>query len=226
MSQDSSLVSKSIRVVLLGPPGSGKGTQAPGLKEKFCVHHLSTGDMLRSQIANKTALGIEVKKIMDRGDYVSDEIMVEMIKEELALNPECENGFILDGFPRTIPQAQKLNEMLTLQGKPLDKVIELQIDDDLLVARISGRLLHPSSGRCYHKTFNPPKEYMKDDITGEPLVQRSDDNPEALKKRLQVYHTQTEPIVEFYKNAGIWAGVDASQTPDIVFSEILKTLSK
>lgn len=226
MTQDLSHVPESIRMVLIGPPGAGKGTQAPNLKEKFCACHLATGDMLRSQVAKQTPLGIEAKKIMDDGKLVSDEIMINMIKDELSNNPECKKGFILDGFPRTIPQAEKLDEMLADQGRPLEKAVELKIDDELLVARITGRLVHPASGRSYHKLFNPPKVEMKDDVTGEPLVQRSDDNVEALKKRLSSYHKQTEPIVDFYKKTGIWAGVDASQPPKTVWSDILKCLGK
>jgi adenylate kinase len=214
----------ALRMVLIGPPGAGKGTQAPNLKEKYCACHLATGDMLRSQVSKGTELGKEAKKIMDAGGLVSDEIMVGMIQSELKNNPECKNGFILDGFPRTIPQAEKLDSMLIDMQKPLQKAIELKIDDELLVARITGRLVHPSSGRSYHKLFNPPKKDMTDDITGEPLVQRSDDNVDALKKRLSTYHQQTEPIVDYYKKTGIWSGVDASQSPKTVWSDILKCL--
>lgn len=220
------VVPKSIRMVLIGPPGAGKGTQAPNLKEKFCACHLATGDMLRSQVAKKTELGLAAKKIMDQGGLVSDDIMVNMIKSELASNPECKNGFILDGFPRTIPQAEKLDSMLKESNKPLEKAVELKIDDELLVARITGRLVHPASGRSYHKLFNPPKKEMTDDVTGEPLVQRSDDNAAALTKRLVNYHAQTEPIVEYYKKSGIWSGIDASQNPKKVWSDILKCLGQ
>ncbi|ODV93229.1 hypothetical protein PACTADRAFT_51848 [Pachysolen tannophilus NRRL Y-2460] len=216
----------AIRMVLIGPPGAGKGTQAPNLKERFCACHLATGDMLRSQVAAKTALGVEAKKIMDQGGLVSDEIMVNMIENELSNNKECSNGFILDGFPRTIPQAEKLDSMLAEKKLPLQKAIELKIDDELLVSRITGRLVHPASGRSYHKIFNPPKVDMKDDITGEPLVQRSDDNVDALKKRLTTYHKQTEPIVAYYQKTGIWSGVDASQSPKQVWSSILKCLGQ
>ncbi|CAN3487103.1 adenylate kinase [Diutina catenulata] len=219
-------VPESIRMVLIGPPGAGKGTQAPTLKDKFCACHLATGDMLRAQVAAKTALGVEAKKIMDQGGLVSDEIMVNMIKDELEKNPECKNGFILDGFPRTIPQAEKLDTMLTDRKTPLEKAVELKIDDELLVARITGRLVHPASGRSYHKLFNPPKKDMTDDITGEPLVQRSDDNEAALTKRLTTYHKQTEPIVEYYRKSGIWSGIDASQKPTKVWSDILKCLGQ
>lgn len=219
-------VPKSVKMVLIGPPGAGKGTQAPNLKEKFCACHLATGDMLRAQVAAKTALGIEAKKIMDLGALLPDEIMVNMIKEELENNAECKNGFILDGFPRTIPQAEKLDLMLADRKTPLEKAAELKIDDELLVARITGRLVHPASGRSYHKLFNPPKKEMTDDLTGEPLVSRSDDNEEALKKRLVTYHKQTEPIVEYYKKAGIWSGIDASQKPAKVWDDILKCLGQ
>lgn len=219
-------VPKSIRMVLIGPPGAGKGTQAPNLKDKFCACHLATGDMLRAQVAAKSALGLEAKKIMDQGGLVSDEIMVNMIKSELENNKECSNGFILDGFPRTIPQAEKLDNMLQTNKTPLQSAVELKIDDELLVARITGRLVHPASGRSYHKLFNPPKKDMVDDVSGEPLVQRSDDNEDALKKRLVTYHKQTEPIVEYYRKSGIWSGVDASQKPAKVWSDILKCLGQ
>ncbi|KAH3681433.1 hypothetical protein WICPIJ_007590 [Wickerhamomyces pijperi] len=219
-------IPKSIRMVLIGPPGAGKGTQAPNLKEKFCACHLATGDMLRSQVAKKTALGLEAKKIMDQGGLVSDDIMVNMIQDELTNNKECANGFILDGFPRTIPQAEKLDEMLQVRKTPLESAVELKIEDELLVARITGRLVHPASGRSYHKLFNPPKADMIDDVTGEPLVQRSDDNVDALNKRLVSYHKQTEPIVDYYKKSGIWSGIDASQNPKKVWADILKCLGQ
>lgn len=210
-----------VRMILMGPPGAGKGTQAPKIKDKYCVCHLATGDMLRAQVAKKTALGREAKKIMDAGGLVSDEIMVNMIKSELEGNSECKNGFILDGFPRTVTQAEKLDDMLTNQRKPLQHAVELQIDDSLLVARITGRLVHPASGRSYHKIFNPPKEAMKDDVTGEPLIQRSDDNAETLKKRLSTYHQQTSPVVAYYQKTGIWKPIDASQEPGQVWKSML-----
>jgi len=214
--------SSSVRMILIGPPGAGKGTQAPMIKEKFSCCHLATGDMLRSQVAKKTQLGREAKKIMDQGGLVSDEIVIGMIKAELETNTECKGGFILDGFPRTVTQAQRLDAMLEERNQKLQHAVELQIDDGLLVSRITGRLVHPASGRSYHKVFNPPKETMKDDITGEPLVQRSDDNAEALKKRLATYHDQTAPVVGYYQKTGIWKGVDASQEPGAVWSQLLK----
>lgn len=224
MSSDKS-IEQQLRMVLIGPPGAGKGTQAPNLVEKFGAFHLSTGDMLRSQVKQGTELGAAAKKIMDQGGLVSDEIMVNMIKSELTNNKVCASkGFILDGFPRTIPQAEKLDEMLENMKKPLQKAVELKVDDELLVARITGRLVHPASGRSYHKLFNPPKKEMTDDITGEALVQRSDDNAEALQKRLNSYHQQTEPIVDYYKKKGIWSGIDAAQAPPKVWTDIVKCL--
>ncbi|KAI9923693.1 hypothetical protein ASPWEDRAFT_725498 [Aspergillus wentii DTO 134E9] len=214
-------VAEQMRIILMGPPGAGKGTQAPQIKDKYCVCHLATGDMLRSQVAKKTDLGKEAKKIMDQGGLVSDEIMVNMIKSELDNNAECKNGFILDGFPRTVPQAERLDEMLEIRKAKLQHAVELQIDDSLLVARITGRLIHPASGRSYHKIFNPPKADMKDDVTGEPLVQRSDDNADALKKRLVTYHAQTAPVADYYKKTGIWRGIDASQEPGQVWKSLL-----
>ncbi|KAJ5619590.1 adenylate kinase [Penicillium lagena] len=219
-------LAEQMRIILMGPPGAGKGTQAPNLKDKYCVCHLATGDMLRSQVAKKTELGKEAKKIMDQGGLVSDEIMVNMIKSELDNNAECKNGFILDGFPRTVEQAERLDDMLAVRKQKLQHAVELQIDDALLVARITGRLVHPASGRSYHKIFNPPKDDMKDDVTGEPLIQRSDDNADTLKKRLATYHVQTTPVVDYYKKTGIWRGIDASQEPGQVWKSLLGVFQK
>ncbi|KAF1353361.1 adenylate kinase 1 [Delphinella strobiligena] len=210
-----------MRMILMGPPGAGKGTQAPRIKDKYCVCHLATGDMLRAQVAAKTELGRQAKKIMDQGGLVSDEIMIGMIKNELENNKDCRNGFILDGFPRTVAQAERLDQMLAPRKQPLKHAVELRIDDELLVARITGRLVHPASGRSYHKIFNPPKTNMTDDITGEPLIQRSDDNAETLKKRLATYHDQTGPVVNYYQKTGIWKGIDASQEPGTVWKSLL-----
>ncbi|KAJ6032443.1 hypothetical protein N7540_003175 [Penicillium herquei] len=219
-------LTEQMRIILMGPPGAGKGTQAPNLKEKYCACHLATGDMLRSQVAKKTELGKEAKKIMDQGGLVSDEIMIGMIKSELENNAECKNGFILDGFPRTVAQAERLDDMLSERKQKLQHAVELQIDDALLVARITGRLVHPASGRSYHKIFNPPKSDMKDDVTGEPLIQRSDDNAETLTKRLSTYHAQTAPVCEYYKKTGIWRGIDASQEPGQVWKSLLGVFNK
>ncbi|KAI1634167.1 adenylate kinase-domain-containing protein [Biscogniauxia mediterranea] len=216
-----SISNEGVRMILIGPPGAGKGTQAPKIKEKFSCCHLATGDMLRSQVAKKTPLGREAKKIMDAGGLVSDDIVIGMIKTELENNRECKGGFILDGFPRTVAQAESLDKMLADKNQKLQHAVELQIDDGLLVSRITGRLIHPASGRSYHSIFNPPKTPMTDDITGEPLIQRSDDNADALKKRLVTYHAQTAPVVGYYKKTGIWKGIDASQEPGQVWSSLL-----
>ncbi|KAK9240325.1 adenylate kinase-domain-containing protein [Lipomyces kononenkoae] len=214
----------SLRTVFLGPPGAGKGTQAPLLSEYFKACHLSTGDILRAHVKQGTELGIQAKEIMDKGGLVSDEIMVNIIKNELEDNVACKNGFILDGFPRTVPQAQKLDEMLSARNTPLETALELEIDDSLLVSRITGRLIHPASGRSYHTEFNPPKVAMTDDVTGEPLIRRSDDNVEALTKRLATYHSQTAPIAAFYKSQYKWRGIDAAKKPDEVSVRIMESL--
>lgn len=183
-----------MRIILLGGPGAGKGTQANVIKEKYNIPQISTGDMLRAAVKAGTPLGVEAKKVMDAGGLVSDEIIMGLIKERLAQD-DCANGYLFDGFPRTIPQADALKE----QGIAVDAVVEIDVPDDEIVKRMSGRRVHMASGRTYHVVFNPPKVEGKDDVTGEPLVQRDDDKEETVKKRLDVYHAQTEPLVEYYK---------------------------
>jgi len=208
-----------IRAVLLGPPGSGKGTQSPRLKAEYNVCHLATGDLLRAEIGSGSELGQEIKGVIDQGKLVSDELVLRMVADNLD-KPECKNGFLLDGFPRTMGQAEKLDIMLETRKEPLDSVVEFAIDDSLLVRRITGRWFHLASGRSYHEEFHPPRVPGKDDVTGEVLVKRNDDNAEVLKKRLQQYHSLTSPLVDYYKARNLHNKVDASQSANSVFADI------
>lgn len=183
-----------MRVILLGAPGAGKGTQAQFIMEAYGIPQISTGDMLRAAIKNGTELGQKVKAVMDSGALVSDDIIIELVKERIA-ESDCAKGFLFDGFPRTIPQA----EALRAAGIVIDHVVEIAVEDEAIVKRMSGRRVHPESGRTYHVVFNPPKEEGKDDVTGESLVQRADDVEETVRKRLAVYHEQTAPLVDFYQ---------------------------
>ena len=183
-----------MRVILLGAPGSGKGTQAQAITEKFGIPQISTGDMLRAAVREGTPLGLEAKKIMDAGLLVSDEIILGLIQERIKAD-DCRNGFLLDGFPRTIAQADGLQKM----GIGIDHVIEFEVDDEEIVQRMSGRRVHPASGRTYHIVFNPPQKDGLDDATGEPLIQRDDDSEATVRKRLSVYHEQTKPLVGYYQ---------------------------
>ncbi len=184
-----------MNVLLLGAPGAGKGTQAQFIKETFNIPQISTGDMLRAAVAANTPLGIEAKKIMDAGGLVRDDIIIALVKERIA-EPDCANGFLFDGFPRTLPQAQAMAEA----NVELDYVIEIDVPDEQIITRLSGRRVHVASGRTYHVMHNPPKEEGKDDITHEPLIQRDDDKEETIKKRLATYHEQTEVLVDFYSH--------------------------
>ncbi|GLT38402.1 hypothetical protein SLA2020_126580 [Shorea laevis] len=212
------------RLVLIGPPGSGKGTQSPIIKDEYCLCHLATGDMLRAAVAAKTPLGVKAKEAMDKGQLVSDDLVFGIIDEAMK-KPSCQRGFILDGFPRTAVQAQKLDEMLEKQGTKIDKVLNFAIDDSILEERITGRWIHPSSGRTYHTKFAPPKAHGVDDVTGEPLIQRKDDTPEVLKSRLDAFHRQTEPVIEYYAKKGILAQLHAEKPPKEVTAEVQKALS-
>jgi len=186
-----------VRLILLGPPGAGKGTQAAFITEQFGIPQIATGDMLRSAVKAQTPLGIEAKKVMDAGSLVSDDIIIGLVKDRLA-QPDCKNGYLFDGFPRTIPQADALKDAKI----PLDFVIEISVPEDDIIKRMSGRRMHPGSGRSYHTIFNPPKTAGIDDITGEPLVQREDDREETVRHRLSVYRDQTRPLVDYYANWG------------------------
>lgn len=183
-----------MRVILLGAPGAGKGTQAQYICEKFSIPQISTGDMLRAAVKAGSELGLKVKHIMETGGLVSDEIIIGLVKERIT-QADCVNGFLFDGFPRTIPQAQAMLDA----GVDIDHVVEIAVADEEIVKRLSGRRVHPASGRTYHIVYNPPKQADKDDQTGEALIQREDDKEETVRNRLHVYHDQTEPLVNFYK---------------------------
>ena len=183
-----------MRVILLGAPGAGKGTQARYITEKFGIPQISTGDMLRAAVKAGTELGLKAKSVMDAGGLVSDDLIINLVKERIA-QADCANGFLFDGFPRTIPQAEALREA----GVALDHVVEIAVEDEEIVKRLSGRRVHPASGRVYHIEYNPPKVAGKDDISGEELVQREDDKEETVRHRLSVYHSQTKPLVDFYQ---------------------------
>ena len=177
----------SMNIVLIGPPGSGKGTQAPRIKDDLCLCHLATGDMLRDAVAQGSELGLKAKEIMNRGELVPDELVIGLIESAMQ-QPECERGVLLDGFPRTGVQAEKLDSMLVSKGTKVHKAIEFKVDDSILIERIEGRRVHLASGRSYHLKFNPPKAEGVDDITGEPLIHRKDDTAEVLEKRMNAYH--------------------------------------
>jgi len=194
-----------MRLILLGPPGAGKGTQANYIKGKFGIPQISTGDMLRAAVKAGTPLGLEAKKIMDAGGLVRDDIIIGLVKDRLKA-ADCQSGYMFDGFPRTIPQAEAMKEA----GVPIDFVLEIDVPDSEIISRMSGRRVHLASGRTYHVTFNPPKVEGKDDVTGEPLIQRDDDKEDTVKKRLEVYHQQTEALVEYY---GKWAAAGSPGAP-------------
>ncbi|HEV3429428.1 MAG TPA: adenylate kinase [Paraburkholderia sp.] len=186
-----------MRLILLGAPGAGKGTQANFIKEKFGIPQISTGDMLRAAVKAGTPLGLEAKRFMDAGELVTDELIINLVKERLK-EDDCKNGYLFDGFPRTLPQAEAMKQA----GVAIDYVLEIDVPFDEIITRMSGRRMHPASGRTYHVKFNPPKEDMKDDVTGEPLVQRDDDKEETVRKRLDVYVAQTKPLISYYSE---WA---------------------
>jgi adenylate kinase len=186
-----------MRLILLGAPGAGKGTQANYIKEKFGIPQISTGDMLRAAVKAGSPLGVEAKRFMDAGELVPDALIINLVKERL-LEADCKNGYLFDGFPRTLPQAEAMKEA----GVAIDYVLEIDVPFDEIIVRMSGRRTHPASGRSYHVKFNPPKVEGKDDVTGEPLVQREDDKEETVKKRLDVYVAQTKPLVDYYQQ---WA---------------------
>lgn len=197
-----------MRLILLGGPGAGKGTQANFITEEYGIPQISTGDMLRAAVKTGTPMGLEAKKIMDAGGLVSDEIIIGIVKDRLA-EDDCKEGYLLDGFPRTLPQADAMKE----NGIDIDYVVEIAVDDTEIIKRMSGRRVHLSSGRTYHVIYNPPKQENTDDVTGEALIQREDDQEETVKKRLDVYHEQTEPLVTYYSD---WADAGSKNAPQYI----------
>jgi len=194
-----------MRLILLGAPGAGKGTQAAFICQRFGIPQISTGDMLRAAVKAGTPLGVAAKKVMDAGGLVSDDIIIGLVKERIA-QPDCAKGFLFDGFPRTIPQA----DAMKAAGVKLDLVLEIDVPDAAIIERISGRRVHPASGRSYHLKFNPPKTAGRDDVTGDELIQRDDDKEETVEKRLEVYQKQTRPLVEYYSG---WAATGDAVAP-------------
>ena len=197
-----------MRLILMGAPGAGKGTQANYVKEKFGIPQISTGDMLRAAVKAGTPLGLEAKKIMDAGGLVSDHIIIGLVKDRIN-EPDAAKGFLFDGFPRTIPQAEAMKEA----GVKIDYVVEIDVPDSSIIERMSGRRVHTASGRTYHVRFNPPKTEGQDDLTGEPLIQREDDQEETVRKRLDVYHSQTKPLVKYYSD---WAATGDATAPKVL----------
>ncbi|MCG8535876.1 MAG: adenylate kinase [Pseudomonadales bacterium] len=215
-----------MRIILLGAPGAGKGTQAQYITETFGIPQISTGDMLRAAVKAGTPLGLEAKKVMDAGQLVSDDIIIGLVKERIQ-EADCANGFLFDGFPRTIPQA----EALLKEGVEIDYVLEIAVEDEEIVKRLGGRRVHPGSGRVYHVIYNPPKNEGKDDVTGEDLVQRDDDKEETVRKRLEVYHDQTAPLVDFYQKIAAegvastkYGRVEGVGSVEDITASVLKTL--
>ncbi len=194
-----------MRLILLGPPGAGKGTQAQYLCDRFGIPQVSTGDMLRAAVKVGTPLGVAARKVMDAGELVSDDIIIALVQERLTAS-DCAQGYLFDGFPRTIPQAQAMRRAAVM----LDFVLEIDVADEEIIERMSGRRVHPGSGRTYHIKFNPPKVAGKDDLTGEPLIQRDDDHEDTVRKRLEVYRTQTRPLIAYYSE---WAATGDAAAP-------------
>jgi adenylate kinase len=205
-----------MRLILLGPPGAGKGTQAGFIRDAYGIPQISTGDMLRTAVKAGTPLGLAARQVMDAGVLVSDDIIIGLVNDRLR-EPDCVNGYLFDGFPRTIPQA----EALRAEGVPLDYVLEIAVPDAAIVERMSGRRCHVASGRTYHLKYNPPKDDERDDVTGEPLIQREDDREDTVKKRLAVYHAQTEPLLAYYAR---WAATGEPRAPKLLKVDGLGTV--
>ena len=216
---------KNIHIILLGPPGCGKGTQAQKLIREFGFVQLSTGDMLRAAISKGTEIGMQAKSIIDKGELVSDELVIGIVRDRI-FSTECECGYMLDGFPRTLAQAEILDQILSDRNQKIDVVFRLCVPDDMAIRRIAGRRFHITSGRSYNIEFNPPKIEGRDDITGEKLVQREDDKEEIVQSRLNTYHELTEPLVRYYQKQGIIKAIDGSDSPENIYTEIKQTLNE
>ena len=216
---------KNIHIILLGPPGCGKGTQAQKLIREFGFVQLSTGDMLRVAISKGTEIGMQAKSIIDKGELVSDEIVIGIVRDRI-FSTECECGYMLDGFPRTLAQAKKLDQILSDRNQKIDVVFRLSVPDDMAIRRIAGRRFHITSGRSYNIEFNPPKIEGRDDITGEKLVQREDDKEEIVQSRLNTYHELTEPLVRYYQKQGILKAIDGAGSPEKIYAEVKQTLNE
>ena len=216
---------KNIHIILLGPPGCGKGTQAQKLIREFGFVQLSTGDMLRAAISKGTEIGMQAKSIIDKGELVSDEIVIGIVRDRI-FSTECECGYMLDGFPRTLAQAEKLDQILSDRNQKIDVVLRLCVPDDMAIRRIAGRRFHITSGRSYNIEFNPPKIEGRDDITGEKLVQREDDKEEIVQSRLNTYHELTEPLVRYYQKQGILKAIDGAGSPENIYTKIKQTLNE
>lgn len=212
-----------MKIVLLGPPGAGKGTQAKLIVEKYNIPHISTGDIFRKNIKEMTPLGIKAKEYIDKGQLVPDEVTVDIVKDRIQ-QEDCKNGFLLDGFPRTVAQADALSEVLEDLGTKLDYVINIKVDENNLIVRLSGRRVCPKCGASFHVVFNPPKQEGVCDYCGAEVVQRADDTEETVKNRLSVYNKQTQPLIDYYTNNGLIKNINGEQDIDKVFAEICEVL--
>lgn len=214
-----------MKIIMLGAPGAGKGTQAKKIAGKYGIPHISTGDIFRANIKGGTELGMKAKTFMDQGMLVPDEITIGMLMDRIK-EADCANGYVLDGFPRTIPQAENLTEALKAMGEAIDYAVNVDVPDEEIIGRMSGRRACLSCGATYHVVFNAPKTENVCDVCGQSLVLRDDDKPETVKKRLDVYHDQTQPLIEYYQKAGVLREVDGTQSLDAVFADIVKILGE
>ena len=213
-----------MKIVMLGAPGAGKGTQAVNIAKEFDIPHVSTGDIFRANIKNGTELGMKAKEYMDKGALVPDEVTIGMLLSRIS-EPDCKNGYVLDGFPRTIPQAESLKKALSDKGDALDVAVNIDVPDEVIEGRMSGRRSCPKCGASYHVTFTPPKKEGICDLCGAELIQRADDKPETVKARLATYHEQTHPLIDFYKKEGILKEVDGTKAPSEVFKAITEAIA-